>query len=413
SIDKYRQIDFRNEMLDLFYKVPFRQQHFVGLGTNTPNLSSRFTAGWDRERGDREGNQNERLTLRSTNILKLGSKISVQGQLSYSHNKGMAYGNIMDYNYTVGGGKIKLYPYAQFLGENGESLPIPNSYNMDYIRSLKGSGLLDWMYYPIDEIGKTVTHTRQNHLQMQVSLDYKPTEGLKLSAFYNTEIQPNDNERLYKEDSFYVRNLVNRFTQVNGDNFQYIFPRGAVKTSTTEMLRSYNVRGQADYTRLLNGRHDISMLLGGEISHRQVDSKGFWVQGYDEDLMVHQSVDPINTYPIYDGLSSNSRIPDAGRASYSNQVRRFVSMFFNSGYTYDNRYGLSLSVRRDASNLFGVKTNDKWNPLWSVGASWTLSEEPFLREHEWITNMRLRGTYGHSGNSGGVANTLPLIHYTN
>src|SRR3546814_18852143 len=58
---------------------------------------------------------------------------------------------------------------------------------------------------------------------------------------------------------------------------------------------------------------------------------------------------------------------------------------------------LSGSARRDASNLFGLNTNDKWNLLWSVGASWEISREPFYRLNS-VPYLRLRSTYGFSGN---------------
>src|SRR3546814_12012664 len=71
---------------------------------------------------------------------------------------------------------------------------------------------------------------------------------------------------------------------------------------------------------------------------------------------------------------------------------------------------LSGSARRDASNLFGLNTNDKWNLLWSVGASWEISREPFYRLNS-VPYLRLRSTYGFSGNIDPSMSALTTIRY--
>src|SRR5690606_18401931 len=65
---------------------------------------------------------------------------------------------------------------------------------------------------------------------------------------------------------------------------------------------------------------------------------------------------------------------------------------------------------RDASNLFGVKTNNKWKPLWSVGAAWAINEEPF---YNWrlFPYLKLRATYGYSGNVNNSVAAVTTIRY--
>src|SRR5690606_4425631 len=75
----------------------------------------------------------------------------------------------------------------------------------------------------------------------------------------------------------------------------------------------------------------------------------------------------------------------------------YVSIYGNASYTYKNRYTLSGSARRDASNIFGVSTNRKWTPLWSSGVSWDVSKEPFYNIPAFSV-LKLRATYGYSGN---------------
>jgi hypothetical protein len=79
--------------------------------------------------------------------------------------------------------------------------------------------------------------------------------------------------------------------------------------------------------------------------------------------------------------------------------------------TYKNRYIANFSARRDASNLFGVKTNDRWNPLWSAGLAWVITNEKFMDKLNWIDLLKFRTTVGHSGLRRGI--TLPIIYYDN
>src|SRR5690606_28275798 len=72
---------------------------------------------------------------------------------------------------------------------------------------------------------------------------------------------------------------------------------------------------------------------------------------------------------------------------------------------YNARYTVSASARRDASNLFGVETNDKWKPLWSIGGSWDVHNESFFKTNA-LSQLRLRATYGYSGN---VATGHPAV----
>lgn len=405
-----RGTDYRREMMDIFYRAPIEQQHFLAFSNRSSKMSNRITIGYDRKLGDKVGMKNDRINIRTVTGLNIHPTLSAEARLTFNEGNSEAYADLMDYSYIIGGGKIALYPYARFRDGSGNALQIANGYNLEYIRGLRDRPLLDWGYYPANEIGTSLSSVARRHINAQFLMDYRPLEGLALNLYYNMENESSDSEMLYREESFYTRNLINRFTQVNGAQVKHIMPMGAIRNSTIAHMQSHSLRGQANYRRTLFDNHDVVGILGAEVFANNTEGKGFSIYGYDVDLMTSQVVDLVNSYPIYDGLAGNSRIPSSGGQSL--YLRRMVSFYGNIGYTYKERYGFSFSARKDASNLFGVRTNDKWNPLWSTGASWTLSKESFLRSQLWLTNLRIRATYGHSGNSGGVANTLPIIAYT-
>lgn len=66
-------------------------------------------------------------------------------------------------------------------------------------------------------------------------------------------------------------------------------------------------------------------------------------------------------------------------------------------YSYDNKYLFSASFRRDGSSKFA--TGNKWGNFPSVSLGWVLTEEKFLEDINWLSNLKIRGSYGVSGNN--------------
>jgi TonB-dependent starch-binding outer membrane protein SusC len=89
---------------------------------------------------------------------------------------------------------------------------------------------------------------------------------------------------------------------------------------------------------------------------------------------------------------------DFGRNDLYEQSR-LISDFARVNYSYDNRYLLQLSVRRDGSSVFG--DNEQWGYFPSVGAAWRISQEDFLSNTRVFDELKLRASYGVTGNSQG------------
>ncbi|WP_356910073.1 hypothetical protein, partial [uncultured Muribaculum sp.] len=67
-------------------------------------------------------------------------------------------------------------------------------------------------------------------------------------------------------------------------------------------------------------------------------------------------------------------------------------------YSLDDKYNVTGSLRWDRSNLWGTSSKFQNKPIWSVGASWNMNRENFLREVNWINNLQLRASYGSLAN---------------
>lgn len=92
--------------------------------------------------------------------------------------------------------------------------------------------------------------------------------------------------------------------------------------------------------------------------------------------------------------------PDAGSGtaqSYgSGEGYSLVSFFGKLNYSYDDKYLLSLTVRRDGSSRFGK--DNRYATFPSVSAGWRLNREKFMQSYTWIDDLKIRGSWGQTGN---------------
>lgn len=104
-----------------------------------------------------------------------------------------------------------------------------------------------------------------------------------------------------------------------------------------------------------------------------------------------------------DGMRNMATAGADNGAEYYEASSRLASYFGSANYSYDSRYYLSASFRRDGSSVFGA--NKRWGNFWSLGAKWRLAQESFLKENNVIKNADVRVTYGTVGNQ-----SLPSLY---
>lgn len=87
-----------------------------------------------------------------------------------------------------------------------------------------------------------------------------------------------------------------------------------------------------------------------------------------------------------------------GWGSWNSIPYRLASYFGRVSYNYDERYMVEATVRRDGSSRFGP--NNKWGNFPSVSVGWNIRNERFMQNAEWISALKLRGSWGVNGNDG-------------
>src|SRR3546814_206523 len=84
-------------------------------------------------------------------------------------------------------------------------------------------------------------------------------------------------------------------------------------------------------------------------------------------------------------------------ASTSSFEWTLLSLLGRVNYSFDNKYLLTATLRRDGSSRFGA--NRKWGMFPSLSAGWRISQEPFMQSADWISELKLRTSFGYTGNN--------------
>lgn len=399
AIDALRANDIRRDYSNYLYRNAINQQYALSLKGGAGKANYLISAGFDKNLENLRRNSFDRISLRSQLGIKPTDRIELQAGLAYTINSS-ADNNSGEIRLGANRG---IYPYARLVDENGLPAIIEQDYRKGYVDTAGGGRLLDWYYRPLEEVRLADNTTGMRDLLFNLGANLRLARSVNAEVKYMYEYQTTNQQHIRSEESYFTRNLINRFTQLDGDNIEYAVPFGAVLDHSMSNLSAQSLRTQFNANIDWWGPHKLNGLVGGEIRSTMIRGATGRQYGYDSDLMTAQAVDYINRYPVYDGLASNALIPNMD--AFSGRDIRFVSLYANAAYAYNDKYIVSGSARRDASNLFGVETNNRWKPLWSLGAKWQIEREPFFQS-DVLSKLALGITYGYSGN---VNNSIPAV----
>lgn len=390
QIDALRGNDIRREYLQHFYQPAARQQYALNIKGGSAYANWMISGGLDKGTSE-TAVPSTRYNVQTTANLKLFKNAELHIGLQYTQNAS-AQGK-PNYNSIMVNGKT--VPYLRFANDAGEPLAVDRTLRSGYTDTAGAGKLLNWKYYPLTDYQFTNTENTSRHLLTDLGLQYNISKQLNVQLKYRNEYQFAETQVVSGAESFAARDMINRYSQLNRNTgvVKYGVPLGSILRMNNNTLKAINARAQVNYNAAWQ-QHQLNVLAGWEI--RTANNKGFSIThyGYNRETGFLGATDYLNAYPTF---ITGAGAQISGAPAMSDKTVRFVSVFGNLSYTLHNKYSLSGSIRRDASNMFGVNTNDKWNALWSVGAAWLLSSEKWFK---WpaLSMLRIKSTYGLSGN---------------
>ncbi len=402
-----RNTEVRDEALRYLYRPSQYRQHALNVRGGGETMRYAFGLGYDRNRSTIVGNGNDRLNINMQNTFKPLEGLELSGSIWYTSQGTETNGLTLD-DLGSGATNFGLSPYIRLMDEMGNSLPVVKDYRMPYKESMAAEGLLDWQFRPLDEITMADNRTKGTEMRLNGGVRYAFLRHFNLSADYQFVRGESQTIQHYTPDSYYVRNLVNRYTQEDGTQ---VIPHNHILYGQRPAgQHAHSARGQLNYSRDFGSDHAVALLAGAEMrSGVRETEPGYRLYNYDPEYRTgNTNFDYVTRYPTRPRLTGTIPEQPSGRDGY---MDRFLSYYGNGSYTYRKRYILSASLRWDGSNLFGVKTNQRGTPLWSVGGSWEASGERFYPIADWLPYLRLRGTYGSAGNVNKSVSAYPVIRY--
>lgn len=391
-IERLKNNDIRDDLQKHFYQQNLNQQYAISFKGGGSKNDYYISGGYDNNRPNQVGFKNERFNMTSNLNLYPTSKLTISANVNLTFANSQTNSALSELNNM--NTLLQLPEYSDLVdNQTGAALTLIRNYNPIYLESINDNGFKDWYYRPYDEIDLTHNKQKQLHNRINLGVNYKIAQDLNASIKYQFERGQTESEDFRSAESYYTRNLVNRFYDPNAAEPYPIPNEGGIMFENYSTLNSHRARLQLDYNKKINDNHEIVLLGGAEISEAITHGRRNSIYGLNQENLSFIDVNVSTTYPT--NPEGSSIIPNNNSVSKIND--RYVSYFSNGSYTYLNKYTLSASGRIDKSNLFGVKANQKAAPLYSVGLSWNISKEEFY-ESEILPYSKFRASFGYSGN---------------
>jgi TonB-linked SusC/RagA family outer membrane protein len=385
-----KNLDVRDEISKYFYQKSFNQQYSLNLRGGTKKATYALTFGMDKNRNYLVNSNYNRTSFSSNNTFRPLKNLELMAGIIYNRT-----------NNVLGSAYSSNLPYNKLSDENGNALAVPYLYIDSYKKSMEDLGFLDWAYRPLDERNSSKNSTKYSNVILKGGATYSFTSFLKTQIQYQMENEIGKNSNFNNVNSFYARNLINTYTQIDNSTktLSYPFPKGGILGNVDMETNANSFRWQLNYDQVIKAKHEINAIAGTEI--RQVITKSSTnnLFGYDENLGIPVTNLNYDTYYSVNPVANGTRLlPSAdGDVDPTEYTNRFVSYFANASYSFNKKYIVSLSGRKDGANIFGVNINDKVTPLWSAGFGWNISNESFYN-FKLLPYLKLRSTYGFNGN---------------
>jgi TonB-linked SusC/RagA family outer membrane protein len=390
EINQLRTQDYRPGLSKYFYRPSLNSQVSLSLSGGSEHSQYYLSAGYDRDLSNLNRNEYDRVTINGNNTyfllkdkLELNTDLAFTASTTVNDNPGIT---------------PVTYPYAQVADGHGNPLPVAYGLNEPYIDTAGRGQLLDWHYRPLQELQNADNPTRLTDYRINFSARYTIWKGLDIRALYQFGRGASDNPNYMSQQTYFTRNMINEFTQINNGSLNYVVPLGGILIENTASYTTNNVRLQLNYADSLFRNGLLNVIGGSEVRDIEGENSTTQLFGYDPSQEVGVPVDYANFYPQYSN-GTLAKIPYNDTKLGTSE--RYLSYYGSGTYTYLGRYILSGTVRRDESNLFGVNENQKGVPLGSAGLSWQISREHFYersRTAKWLPFLKLRVTDGYNGN---------------
>lgn len=348
-----------------------QQNHYIAVSGGAENISYHMGVGYTGEKGIYKGDDQRRFTLKGSLDAKISNVVSAgfTFNLAYTRNQ-YAYENAVADAFSLNAFAI---PYD----EEGNLIFAPGSKAALGTDGNQFSDAVNPLYKAKDTTydKNKKTYRMLGNFYIQIT----PMKGL----VFKSNFQPSYTN--YREGMFYdpteMQNLGARDSDLHTGWTQIKATYG------THTNMSYIWDNMLTWDKTFAEKHAVNMMGLFSMSQSNTETND----------ATYTDVLPSTKWW---NLASGEADKTATNNAYTENS--MLSYALRANYTYDNRYMLTATVRWDGSSKFAK--GHRWGSFPSVALAWRASEEQFLKNIDWLSNLKLRVSYGMTGNNAGVGN---------
>lgn len=406
----YAQNNYAQDYADNVYRRQVIQQYNLALRSSSEKSRNNIVLNYKHDNSGIINHKDEWLNVSykgSFDLAKwLTATVSINSIISTTRSYGYDYNSSADNPWAYA-------PYYPFYNTDGSIMNQYPWYSGTRYYDF-GEGMHDLGVNAVDEMYNNTQTNRRQNMRYHADLLFRIIPGLTANAQFIYEVDERNEKHLATEQSHASRTIRNAFAYMKDGKIDYMTPRSGGFLQTTETTGNYwTARGQLNYSRTF-GKHDIAAIAGVEFRETTYKGTKSLALGYDEQLQSS------STHTVDFGTMSQMRnsslfmLSDGGfpcnQFAFGPYLEdgmgiipevhhRYGSGYANATYTYDEKYNVFGSFRKDYADVFGLNSKFRGKPLWSVGAGWNVHNEDFMHDTApWLSFLKLRFSYGVTGN---------------
>jgi len=377
--------DWQKEVFN--YNAP-QQTHELSVSGASETVNYYVSAGYTSQQGIVGGNYGrsnyDRLTLRSNTQFTLWdrsderiflNKFVLTNQLSYAYITSKGVSENSQWGSPLGSA-LAMSPILGVYASDADVANYNNIYPGEtFLTDASGrvymipGGSYNEMVNPIAELSRPANNNWSHKFVGALQAELQLVDNLKFHSTFSVDMSFWGN---YGYTPLYYLSTNNHATTTNV-NAQY--EKGLV----------WQVENYLTYNKQI-GKHGFSVMLGQ--SAMQNSSDGLY--GSRRNLAADWFSKPyINNAP--DDITEDMQ----HASGWFNSLYRLASYFGRADYNFDERYMVQFTFRRDGSSRFG--SQNKWGNFPSVSVGWNLHNEPWFNRPSWLSNAKLRVSWGMNG----------------
>ena len=210
--------------------------------------------------------------------------------------------------------------------------------------------------------------TMSRDLFVSAYLEYKPWQDLTIRATAGVDMKDNQHDQ-------YIPTTTMKGYNMNGQGS---------KQSNKAQMNLVNVI--ATYAKTFADKHDLSVMGGWEYKKQSWNGMGIVASNFPYDGALMNNIG-----------TSEQENPNIWSSKGTNEMASFIGRI---NYTFLQRYIATVNVRVDGSSNFSEK--HQWGTFPGISLAWRINEESWLKNVDWLSNLKLRASYGQTGNAGNM-----------